>query len=185
VCVRILRRDIGHLGFTRGFAIYDEADSLAAVKQALARHRLDPKVVDPRACAGGSTSGRTPATIPPRSRAPPTTPRRARRPTCTRPISACSPMRARSTSATCCSRPVELFERFPEVLAHYRRRWQYVLVDEYQDTNRVQYRLVQQLVAEHGNLCVVGDPDQSIYAWRGADLTTSSTSSATIPARSW
>ena len=65
---------------------------------------------------------------------------------------------------------VELFERFPEVLAHYRRRWQYVLVDEYQDTNRVQYRLVQQLVAEHGNLCVVGDPDQSIYAWRGADI---------------
>ena len=65
---------------------------------------------------------------------------------------------------------VELFERFPEVLAHYRRRWQYVLVDEYQDTNRVQYRLVQQLVSEHGNLCVVGDPDQSIYAWRGADI---------------
>ena len=56
------------------------------------------------------------------------------------------------------------------MLAHYRRRWQYVLVDEYQDTNRVQYRLVQQLVAEHGNLCVVGDPDQSIYAWRGADV---------------
>ncbi len=64
----------------------------------------------------------------------------------------------------------ELFARFPEVLAWYRRRWQYVLVDEYQDTNRVQYRLVNQLASEHRNLCVVGDPDQSIYAWRGADV---------------
>ena len=65
---------------------------------------------------------------------------------------------------------MELFKRFPEVLAHYRRRWQYVLVDEYQDTNRVQYRLVKQIAGEHRNLCVVGDPDQSIYAWRGADV---------------
>src|SRR4029453_6381057 len=65
---------------------------------------------------------------------------------------------------------VQLFERFPEVLAYYRRRWSYVLVDEYQDTNRVQYQLVQQLVAEHRNICCVGDPDQSIYAWRGANV---------------
>ena len=64
----------------------------------------------------------------------------------------------------------QLFERFPEVLAHYRRRWNYVLVDEYQDTNRVQYELVQQLASEHKNLCVVGDGDQSIYGWRGADV---------------
>ena len=65
---------------------------------------------------------------------------------------------------------VELFERFPEVLRHYQERWQYVLVDEYQDTNRVQYRLVNQLAGAHRNLCVVGDPNQSIYGWRGADV---------------
>jgi len=65
---------------------------------------------------------------------------------------------------------VQLFERFPEVLGWYRRRFQYVLVDEYQDTNRVQYTLIHQLAGEHRNLCVVGDPDQSIYAWRGADV---------------
>ncbi|HXV36015.1 MAG TPA: 3'-5' exonuclease, partial [Myxococcota bacterium] len=67
-------------------------------------------------------------------------------------------------------RTTELFRRFPAVLDHYRRRWQYVLVDEYQDTNRVQYELVRQVAGEHRNLCVVGDPDQSIYGWRGADI---------------
>ena len=65
---------------------------------------------------------------------------------------------------------VELFQAFPDVLAHYQERFGYVLVDEYQDTNHAQYRLVKQLTAEHRNLCVVGDADQSIYAFRGADL---------------
>jgi DNA helicase-2/ATP-dependent DNA helicase PcrA len=170
VCVRILRRDIGHLGVTRGFAIYDEADSLSAVKQALAHHRLDPKVVDPRRVRWRidqwKNAGEDPAAV-------------------ARAAYDAEARQAADVYATyqrvlsdagaldfgdLLLRTVDLFDRFPEVLAHYRRRWQYVLVDEYQDTNRVQYRLVQQLVAEHGNLCVVGDPDQSIYAWRGADL---------------
>ncbi len=170
VCVRILRRDIGHLGMTRGFAIYDEADSLAAVKQSLARNRLDPKVVDPRRIRWRidqwKNAAEDPAAV-------------------SRVAYDAESRQAADVYATyqrvladagaldfgdLLLKTVELFERFPEVLAYYRRRWQYVLVDEYQDTNRVQYRLVQQLVAEHGNLCVVGDPDQSIYAWRGADI---------------
>ncbi|HEU4427996.1 MAG TPA: 3'-5' exonuclease, partial [Myxococcota bacterium] len=65
---------------------------------------------------------------------------------------------------------VDLFDRYPDVLRHYQERWQYLLIDEYQDTNRVQYRLVKQLAAVHGNVCVVGDPNQSIYSWRGADV---------------
>src|SRR6185369_12500659 len=65
---------------------------------------------------------------------------------------------------------VKLFEEFPEVLAYYRDRWQWLLVDEYQDTNPVQYRLVRLLAGERRNLCVVGDDDQSIYRWRGADI---------------
>src|SRR6185369_2860944 len=65
---------------------------------------------------------------------------------------------------------VELFTRHPNVLDYYRNLWRYVLVDEYQDTNAAQYRLLRQLTAEHRNLCVVGDPDQSIYRFRGADL---------------
>ena len=65
---------------------------------------------------------------------------------------------------------VELFARHPEVLGYYQELWRYVLVDEYQDTNAAQYRLLRQLTAVHRNLCVVGDPDQSIYRFRGADL---------------
>jgi DNA helicase-2/ATP-dependent DNA helicase PcrA len=64
----------------------------------------------------------------------------------------------------------ELFRNHPRVLEHYQRKYAYVLVDEYQDTNGVQYGIVAQLAALHRNLCVVGDPDQSIYAWRGADI---------------
>jgi DNA helicase-2/ATP-dependent DNA helicase PcrA len=65
---------------------------------------------------------------------------------------------------------VRLFDRVPEVLAWYRGLWKWVLVDEYQDTNRAQYRIIRALTKEHRNICVVGDPDQSVYGWRGADL---------------
>ena len=65
---------------------------------------------------------------------------------------------------------VQVFERFPEALARWQRSFRYVLVDEYQDTNHAQYRLLQLLAGEHGNICAVGDPDQSIYAFRGADI---------------
>ncbi len=65
---------------------------------------------------------------------------------------------------------VELFGAFPEVLAHYQERFRYILVDEYQDTNRAQYILVRRLSEKYRNLCVVGDGDQSIYRWRGADI---------------
>src|SRR5215471_15646523 len=65
---------------------------------------------------------------------------------------------------------VEVLERFPDALARWRKAFRYVLVDEYQDTNHAQYRLLQLLGSEHGNVCAVGDPDQSIYAFRGADI---------------
>lgn len=66
--------------------------------------------------------------------------------------------------------PVQLFTEHPEVLASYQRAWKYLLIDEYQDTNEAQYRLIQMLVEKSRNICVVGDPDQSIYSWRGANL---------------
>jgi DNA helicase-2/ATP-dependent DNA helicase PcrA len=169
-CVRILRRDAGHLGLSRGFVIYDEDDSLATVKEALRRRGLDPKASDPRGLRWRIDQWKNAGVLPARAAAEATD------------------LEAEDAAETYAVyqrvlrdanaldfgdlilQTVELFERFPEVLAHYQRRWQYVLVDEYQDTNRVQYRLVNQLAREHRNLCVVGDPQQSIYRWRGADV---------------
>src|SRR5262249_2859809 len=170
LCVRILRRDIGHLGLGRGFAIYDQGDSHAVGKEAMRRAGLDPKQEEPRRVewridqwknAGIGPAEAFDAAVDFESR---------------RAAELYLAYQRLLVDANALDfgdlllRTVELFARLPEVLAHYRRRWTYVLVDEYQDTNRVQYRLVQRLVAEHGNLCVVGDPDQSIYAWRGADI---------------
>lgn len=66
--------------------------------------------------------------------------------------------------------PARLFLEHPDILEHYQQRWPYLLIDEYQDTNEAQYAIVRQLVAKHNNICVVGDPDQSIYSWRGANV---------------
>src|SRR5205823_13291387 len=65
---------------------------------------------------------------------------------------------------------VRLFRDHPEILEHYQERFRYVLIDEYQDTNRAQYHLVNQLAAKHRNICVVGDADQGVYSWRGATI---------------
>jgi DNA helicase-2/ATP-dependent DNA helicase PcrA len=169
-CVRILRRDIGHLGFSRGFAIYDQADSLGLVKEALRRKGLDGGQIDPRRMDWRIDQWKNAGIWPAQAadQAQDFEMERAAE------IYALYQRLLAEANALdfgdLLMRTVELFERLPDVLAHYRRRWQYVLIDEYQDTNRVQYRLVQQLAEEHGNLCVVGDPDQSVYAWRGADV---------------
>ncbi|MCA9512723.1 MAG: UvrD-helicase domain-containing protein [Myxococcales bacterium] len=170
VCVRILRRDIGHLGRSRGFVIYDESDSLGVVKEVLRRHRLDPKTHEPRRLRWRIDQWKNQGVLP------------ARAVELANDIDDELSAELYVTYQRLLAEAnaldfndlllltVELFERNPEVLAHYQRRWQYVLVDEYQDTNRVQYQLVRLLADAHRNLCVVGDPDQSIYAWRGADI---------------
>jgi len=169
-CVRILRRDIGHLGFSRGFAIYDQADSLGIVKEAIRRHELDPKVVEPRRIGWRIDQWKNSGVAPAQAfdQAPDFEMQRAAEvyTTYQRLLAEANALDFNDLLL----RTVELFQRFPDVLAYYRSRWQYVLIDEYQDTNRVQYQLVQQLASDHRNLCVVGDPDQSIYAWRGADI---------------
>ena len=169
-CVRILRREIGHLGLSRGFAIYDEDDSLAQVKEALRRLGLDPKLHEPRRLRWRIDQWKNAGTLPAEA---------ARLASdlddelASEVYAAYQRLLAEANAldfGDLILQTTQLFERFPEVAGHYRRRWQYVMVDEYQDTNRVQYKLVNQLASEHRNLCVVGDPDQSVYGWRGADL---------------
>jgi DNA helicase-2/ATP-dependent DNA helicase PcrA len=169
-CVRILRREAGHLGFSRGFGIYDEADSLGVVKEAIRRLGLPPQAVDPRRLSWRIDSWKNAGVAPARAA------ELAADAEAERAAELYASYQRLLADANALDfgdlllRTTELFDRFPEVLRHYQQRWQYVLVDEYQDTNRVQYRLVQQIAGAHRNLCVVGDPDQSVYGWRGADV---------------
>ena len=170
ICVRILRREIGHLGLSRGFVIYDDADSLGVIRDVLKRRSMDPKVHDPKGLRWRIDQWKNAGMLPARvaEEAFDLDLQQSAE------VYATYQRLLRDANALdfgdLLLLTVELFRRFPEVLGHYQRRWQYVLVDEYQDTNRVQYELIQQLAARHRNLCVVGDPDQSIYAWRGADV---------------
>jgi DNA helicase II / ATP-dependent DNA helicase PcrA len=168
-CVRILRREIGHLGRSRGFVIYDEDDSLSVVREALRRHGLDPKEEARRLrwrIDQWKNAGLLPAAAAERAEDLESEESVEVYATYQRLLADANALDFGDLLLL----TVELFDRFPEVLRHYQERWQYVLVDEYQDTNRVQYRLVNQLAAAHRNLCVVGDPNQSIYRWRGADV---------------
>ena len=169
-CVRILRRDVGHLGISRGFVIYDEADSLGTIKEALRRQGLDPKTHDPRRIRWKIDEWKNAGRMPADAAA-------SARDLDEEQLAELYALYQRLlTDANALDfndlllQTVRLFEQFPEVLGYYRRRWQYLLVDEYQDTNRVQYRLLRLLAEEHENLCVVGDVDQSVYGWRGADI---------------
>ncbi len=169
-CVRILRKDIGHLGRSRGFVIYDQSDSLGVVKQALKRHELDPKVHEPKRISWRIDQWKNAGILPAQALDSATD---LDSQTSAEIYTTYQRLLAESNALDfndLLLQTMLLFQQFPEVLAYYQDRWQYVLVDEYQDTNRVQYALVKLLSVSHENLCVVGDPDQSIYAWRGADI---------------
>ncbi len=168
-CVRILRRDIGHLGYSRSFGIYDEQDSLAAIKRVLKALSLDERSYPPRAVRSQidryKNRGLWPADV--ESEDSLDAPRMA---------DVYQRYQKELAQANALDfgdlllLTVRLFEDHPGVLADYQKRWRYVLVDEYQDTNPVQYRLLRLLVSEHRNICVVGDEDQSIYKFREADI---------------
>ncbi len=169
-CVRILRRDISHLGYSRGFVIYDESDTRSAIREALKRLGLDSQVSEAKRhqwrIDRWKNDGLDPAAASHQAEDLDSEQVAEVYATYQRLLVDSNAL----DFGDLLLRTTELFNRFEDVLAHYQRRWQYVVVDEYQDTNRVQYELVQQVSRQHRNLCVVGDPDQSIYAWRGADL---------------
>ena len=170
VCVRLLRRDIGQMERSRGFVIYDDADSLGVIKQAFKRAEIDPKVHDPKHVRWRIDQWKNAGVLPAEAR---DTAADADEEFCARFYGIYQRMLLDSNAldfGDILLMTLELMKRFPRVLEYYQRRWQYILVDEYQDTNRVQYELIKLLASAHRNVCVVGDPDQSIYAWRGADV---------------
>ena len=168
--VRILRRDIGHLARSRGFVIYDDADTIGVIKEILKAEGLDPKVHDPRRIRWQIDQWKNAGLLPPAAA------NRARDLDEEMIAGLYAKYQRKLADAEALDfgdlllLTAELFRSHPRVLDYYRQKYSYILVDEYQDTNGVQYGLIGQLAAGHRNLCVVGDPDQSIYAWRGADI---------------
>lgn len=170
MCVRILRRDIDRIGINRNFTILDSTDQLSVIKGIVKDLNIDPKKFDPRGILGKISSAKNEL------------------------ISAEKfsefvgnyyddvvskvyieyEKRLRKNHSLdfddLIMKTIQLFERVPEVLEYYQRKFQYIHVDEYQDTNKAQYKLVHLLAKRLKNLCVVGDSDQSIYRWRGADI---------------
>ena len=167
---RMLRAAPHLVGRTPSFTIYDQDDAQAIVKRIMERQKLNTKQFTPRGVHAAISDAKNSLVLPeeyanlamdPFSRA----------------IAKVYPdygVELRNANAVdfddLLLLPVQLLGQHPRELEKYQRRFQYVLVDEYQDTNRAQYQLVKHLAGGHGNLCVVGDDDQSIYGWRGADI---------------
>ncbi|MBS4209576.1 DNA helicase PcrA [Bacillus sp. FJAT-50079] len=170
MCVRILRRDIDRLGYNRNFTILDTTDQLSVIRNILKDKNIDPKKFEPRAILGSISSAKNELI---------TAEEYARQSggyygQVISDVYTEYQKRLRRNSALdfddLIMITIQLFERVPEVLEFYQRKFQYIHVDEYQDTNRAQYMLVKLLAMRLKNLCVVGDSDQSIYRWRGADI---------------
>jgi DNA helicase-2/ATP-dependent DNA helicase PcrA len=174
-CVRVLRRDIeamrvNGVGLTRTFAIYDETDQQAVIKQALKRLAIDDKSLKPRVALGRISWAKN-HMIDPQEYF----------------LASANPMEEKIAHIFEIYRKelfkanaldfddllletVRLLKSSSEVRERYNRRYRYLMIDEYQDTNRPQYELMKLLTGSEGNVCVVGDEDQSIYSWRGADI---------------
>ena len=169
-CVRILRREAARFGYRSGFSIYDQADSLRLVTQCVKDLDLDTKRFPPKNIQAAISNAKN-ELVDYESFA------RADEGFYHEQVADVYRLyQQRLLEASAMDFDdllmvtVELFGAFPDVLAEYQQRFRYIHVDEYQDTNRAQYTLVTQLSAGHRNLCVVGDSDQSIYRWRGADV---------------
>ncbi|MBI4478130.1 MAG: UvrD-helicase domain-containing protein, partial [Acidobacteria bacterium] len=169
LCARLLRREAPHIGLSRDFVIYDSADQLSAVKQAVRDLGIDDGDLQPRVVLSRISHAKN-RMEGPESFVRAWDPRGEQ----TAKIYQRYLELLRESNALdfddLLLRTVELFETCESVRTRYSQRFRYVMVDEYQDTNRPQYLLVRRLAETHRNLCVVGDPDQSIYRWRGADL---------------
>ncbi len=168
ICSRTLRREAQHLDVTSDFVIYDRSDQLALVRQALADLNLDDKQFRPQAVLGMISRAKN-ELIGPQDFAPQTYREEVAGRVYTRYQELLLENNAQDFDDLLMN-AVQLFDRHPDVLAKYQRRYLHILVDEFQDTNTAQYALVKRLAAKNGNLFAVGDEDQSIYAFRGADF---------------
>lgn len=170
-CVRILRSEIEALGYGRDFTIYDSDDSQRMIKNVMGEMDVSEKQLAPKAVLSDISFAKDKMISPAELRADAGQDYRKKM---VAKLYALYQERMKTANALdfddILVLTVELFEQFPEVLEKYRSRFKYIMVDEYQDTNHVQFRLVSLLSEGHKNLCVVGDDDQSIYKFRGANI---------------
>ena len=170
LCVGILRREAQHVGLDTRFTICDDTDQMGLIKDCLKNIGIPPSQIKPEQVQSWITTAKIMMLDPEQA---------------TRELSAdfgpvCGQVyqiyqdRLLANNAVdfddLILHVVRIFQIHPDVLERYQDRWRYVLVDEYQDTNRVQFEFIRLLAAKHGNICVVGDEDQSIYSWRGAEI---------------
>ena len=169
-CGRILRREAPRLGYRSNFTIYDQADQIRLTKQCLEELERDPKRFVPRGIHFQISNAKNQLISPDEYRSRVAS-------FYDQTVADVYDLYQRRLFASnavdfddILMLTVDVLERFPEALERWQKAFGYVLVDEYQDTNHAQYRLLQLLAAKHQNLFAVGDPDQSIYAFRGADI---------------
>ncbi len=170
LCMNILRREIDKIGFRRDFTIYDTSDQHSLIRNLLSEIRFEDKSFKPESILERISMVKNDMPLP-RSQ-------RKDEPDDIEAISDAVYPKYREAMKTLNAvdfddlllHTLQLFREHPDVLRKYQARFRYIMVDEYQDTNRVQYGLVSLLAGMHKNLCVVGDDDQSIYGWRGASL---------------
>ena len=171
LCARLLRREAPAIGLTRDFVIYDSSDQLTVVKQALKELHVDDSFIQPRAALSRISTAKNRMEGPDAVAAAASWNRRDEQiaKVYAHYLNALKESNALDFDDLLL-KTVELFEQSERVREKYSTQFRFVMVDEYQDTNRPQYLLIRRLAGGHRNLCVVGDPDQSIYKWRGADL---------------
>ncbi len=167
---RLLRREAPLLGFGPNFTIYDEDDSQALLKRMLEQRELSPKAYPPRALHALISGAKNRLIDPDEFSHTADSPLARVAADCYRELAGELQRANAMDFDDLLLFPLRLFREHPERLAWWQRRFDHVLVDEFQDTNAAQYRLVRALAEHHRNLCVVGDDDQAIYGWRGADV---------------
>lgn len=170
MCVRILRRDVDFIGYNRNFTIIDSSEQLTLMKRILKELNIDPKKYDPRSILGTISQAKN-------SLQTPQDFAKMQGSYYEEIAAKCYAAYQKELQYNQCMdfddlimNTIRLFEENPDSLTYYQNKFHYIHVDEYQDTNHAQYTLVNLLAGRFRNLCVVGDADQSIYGWRGADM---------------
>ena len=170
ICARILREDIQVLGFSKHFAIYDVKDQLDVIKVLYEKNDISKTLITPNQL-------RNQISLFKNKMIDPKTVERRSRTILEKTVSKIYAEYQKSLKLNdaldfddLLTFPLEIFNKKPSILKKYQTRWKYILVDEYQDTNRAQFEFLTLLAQKHQNICVVGDDDQSIYGWRGAEI---------------